>query len=49
MHFTTKTGGTGVGLYVARSVMQAHGGTIDVQSAPRAGTRFTLTLPLPGV
>jgi len=46
MHFTTKNGGTGVGLYVARSVVQAHGGTIEVQTARDAGTTFTLTLPL---
>jgi len=46
MHFTTKSGGTGVGLYVARSVVQAHSGTIEVDSAPGDGTRFTLTLPL---
>jgi signal transduction histidine kinase len=47
MHFTTKSGGTGVGLYVARSVMQAHGGTINVQSAPHEGTSFIMQLPLP--
>ena len=46
MHFTTKSGGTGVGLYVARSVVQAHSGTIEVDSAPGDGTRFILTLPL---
>ena len=46
MHFTTKSGGTGVGLYVARSVMQAHGGSIEVHSAPGDGTTFILTLPL---
>jgi signal transduction histidine kinase len=46
MHFTTKSGGSGVGLYVARSVVQAHGGTIDVDSEPGAGTTFTLDLPL---
>ena len=46
MHFTTKSGGTGVGLYVARSVVQSHGGTIDVESHGEAGTTFTLTLPL---
>jgi signal transduction histidine kinase len=45
MHFTTKSGGTGVGLYVARSVMQAHGGTINVQSVPHEGTSFILELP----
>jgi signal transduction histidine kinase len=46
MHFTTKSGGTGVGLYVARSVMQSHGGTIDVAAVPDGGTSFTLKLPL---
>ena len=46
MHFTTKSGGTGVGLYVARAVVQAHRGTIEVDSGPGDGTRFTLTLPL---
>jgi signal transduction histidine kinase len=47
MHFTTKSGGTGVGLYVARSVMKSHGGTIDVAAVPEGGTSFTLKLPLP--
>jgi signal transduction histidine kinase len=46
MHFSTKSSGTGVGLFVARSVMQAHGGTIEVRSAPGEGTTFILTLPL---
>ena len=46
MHFTTKSGGTGVGLYVARSVVQSHGGTIEVSSLPGRGTTFTVALPL---
>ncbi|MGE0520934.1 MAG: PAS domain-containing sensor histidine kinase, partial [Candidatus Binatia bacterium] len=46
MHVSTKSGGTGVGLYVARSVVRAHGGQIDVRSAPGEGTSFILTLPL---
>ena len=46
MHFTTKNGGTGVGLYVARSVVQSHDGSIEVHSAPGQGTTFTVTLPL---
>lgn len=46
MHFTTKTGGTGVGLYVARSVVEAHGGSLGVRSAPGSGTSFVLTLPV---
>lgn len=47
MHFTTKDGGTGIGLYVARSVVEAHGGQIDVETHPGTGTRFEVTLPLP--
>jgi signal transduction histidine kinase len=46
MHFTTKQGGTGVGLYVARSVIEAHAGTIRVESEPGHGTRFKISLPL---
>jgi signal transduction histidine kinase len=38
--------GTGLGLYIARSVAEAHGGTLDVSSVPGQGSRFTLTLPV---
>jgi signal transduction histidine kinase len=37
--------GTGLGLYIARSIAEAHGGALEVESAPRAGATFTLTLP----
>jgi len=37
--------GTGLGLFIARSIAEAHGGTLDVQSTPDAGATFTLTLP----
>ena len=46
MHFTTKDGGTGIGLHVARSVVQAHGGDIHVESEVGRGTCFRVTLPL---
>lgn len=35
----------GLGLYVVRQIVQAHGGTIDLESTESAGTAFTLTLP----
>lgn len=38
--------GAGLGLAIARELTVAHGGSIDVQSAVGAGTRFTVTLPL---
>lgn len=44
--YTTRPGGTGLGLYLVREIMTAHGGTISVQSAVGRGTTCTLTLPL---
>jgi signal transduction histidine kinase len=38
--------GTGLGLFIARSIAEAHGGTLEVSSRPAAGATFTLTLPL---
>jgi signal transduction histidine kinase len=38
--------GTGLGLFIARSIAQAHGGALEVSSAPDLGATFTLTLPL---
>jgi signal transduction histidine kinase len=44
--FTKKARGIGLGLAVTKRVVEAHGGTITVQSAPAAGSSFTLTLPV---
>ncbi len=38
-------GGLGLGLYIARQIVEAHGGEIRVESAPGAGTTFTVLLP----
>ena len=41
-------GGFGIGLWVARHLVEAHGGTIQVASSPGEGSRFTVQLPLEG-
>jgi signal transduction histidine kinase len=43
--FTTKGTGTGLGLSLARSIVELHGGKIAVESQRDQGTVFTLTLP----
>jgi signal transduction histidine kinase len=38
-------GGLGLGLFTSRAIVDAHGGEIDVASAPHEGTTFTVRLP----
>jgi signal transduction histidine kinase len=40
--------GTGLGLFIARSIAEAHGGTLDVSSVPDKGATFTLAVPIAG-
>ena len=45
--FSTKSGGSGLGLPTARKIIEAHGGQITLQSEPGRGTQFTVKLPTP--
>jgi signal transduction histidine kinase len=38
--------GTGLGLFIARSIAEAHGGSLEVASGGEPGSVFTLTLPV---
>jgi signal transduction histidine kinase len=42
---TRSVDGTGLGLYIVRSVIQAHGGTIEIESTPGVGSTFHVALP----
>jgi signal transduction histidine kinase len=43
--YTTKPGGTGLGLYIVQEISAAHGGAVTVESVYGRGTTFTLMLP----
>jgi two-component system sensor kinase FixL len=46
--FTTKHRGTGLGLPIAKRVVEAHGGEIQIDVPPGGGTTISVDLPLPG-
>jgi signal transduction histidine kinase len=45
--YSTKAGGSGLGLPTARKIIEAHGGRIRVQSELDRGTKFVLEFPMP--
>jgi signal transduction histidine kinase len=46
--FTTREGGTGLGLPIARRIIDEHGGSLALESAPDRGTVARILLPGPG-
>jgi signal transduction histidine kinase len=48
-NLTAATGGSGLGLTIAREIVQAHGGKLMVESVPHGGSTFIISLPAPGL
>ncbi len=46
--YTTKTEGTGLGLYVCRKIAQEHGGRMEIKNRPQGGLTASLILPVQG-
>jgi signal transduction histidine kinase len=44
--FTSKKGGTGLGLTATYNIISKHDGSIEVDSEPGVGTSFTISLPV---
>jgi signal transduction histidine kinase len=44
--YSASSGGTGLGMLIIKSIMEAHKGAVEVDSVPGEGTTITLSLPL---
>jgi signal transduction histidine kinase len=47
--YTTRRGGTGLGLSLCRRIVSQHGGTLTAESVLNQGSRFVVRLPLRGI
>jgi signal transduction histidine kinase len=47
LFFTTREGGTGLGLPIARRIAEAHGGTLTIENLPKRGAVAALEIPVP--
>jgi signal transduction histidine kinase len=47
-YFTSVAGSSGIGLALARQIVELHGGRIAYEQAPGSGNRYSIALPLPG-
>jgi signal transduction histidine kinase len=45
-YFSTKDVGTGLGLPIAKKIIEDHQGSLQIRSEPRKGTKITIDLPL---
>ena len=44
--YTTKPHGLGLGLFYAKDIVEAHGGSVSYASTPGKGTTFTISIPI---